>query len=277
MSDDTMRAALRSGIWSLIEWAFGEGQHGSNWGDYTGAAASERMEKFLSATLAAHPPDAPSEPGPTPFDDHVVVADALHKMGWESPCDAQWENLRDWCESMKAQWRAARPASPSPAAAIPSLSVASATVDTAPLPAPAAGEVLLREIRDCPHCDFCQTHFEAVSKASAPATPALCERIARELCAIRFGMHIDVEELWERQLEEHKDQYRLEADRILALHPGDAALREKREAIVEGWLGGKWREMQSADSKEVRQLLSFAREVDVALAGPVPPKGERRE
>jgi hypothetical protein len=52
-SDQGLRKQIRSGIWSMAEWAFSEGQRGSNWGDYTGAAASERMEKIIYAIFAS--------------------------------------------------------------------------------------------------------------------------------------------------------------------------------------------------------------------------------
>jgi hypothetical protein len=49
------------------------------------------------------------EPGATPFDNHEELAKALHDMGWSSPCDAQWDHLRDWCAEMRSQWLASRP------------------------------------------------------------------------------------------------------------------------------------------------------------------------
>jgi hypothetical protein len=52
-SDQGLQKQIRSGIWSMAEWAFSEGQRGSNWGDYTGAAASERMEKIIYAIFAS--------------------------------------------------------------------------------------------------------------------------------------------------------------------------------------------------------------------------------
>lgn len=63
--------------------------------------------KLLADLILALIEPSPLADGPTPFDDHEVVATKLSQMGWRASNDAQWDHLRDWCAEMRSRWLAA--------------------------------------------------------------------------------------------------------------------------------------------------------------------------